>query len=406
MAAALTYGGGALKANGQIKRVSFWPRPPFWRPEKHFAAGPCMERCICMEIRDIFRRVRSRVREARERVGEQGQKAAVVMRSAFDEEWIDRALEKARETLAPRKELIPVDFQLRQHSLPRRIYERVLPLSHVMRLQMRYERPFLDDFMPVGPDSYIGRGSYKFVYSLPWRMVVKVGKNIMPSDPLCGSLFREVAREPEKFLKKEELELMEFLCRGRTTAGKEKIRFNFFRLGLERYSYAIVKQGLPDMVLPTRFFMGIRYRRSLFGRGHTETMRPMDTQLMLVGKHLKELAVSGKKAKQGRVGQFFNPKFEFEFDIGRFGAVKKKQLEKIRDDLLRLVGFTEALAEKEKLILDIHTENLIITIPEFELKVFDFHIFDEHLYTAARGYDRPEQEHIEVIGKFIDSFGL
>lgn len=66
-----------------------------------------MERCICMEIRDIFRRVRSRVREARERVGEQGQKAAVVMRSAFDEEWIDRALEKARETLAPRKELIP-----------------------------------------------------------------------------------------------------------------------------------------------------------------------------------------------------------------------------------------------------------------------------------------------------------
>ncbi len=360
-----------------------------------------------MEIRDIFHRVRRRIRNARDRVGVQGQRAADVMRSAFDEDWIDRALEKARETLAPRKELIPVDFQLRQHSLPRRIYERMVPLSHVMRMQMRYDRPFLDDFMPVGPDSYIGRGSYKFVYSLPWKMVLKVGKKILPSDPLCGSLFREVAGKPEKFLKKEELELMDYLCsRRRTTAGKERIRFNFYRLGLERYSYAIVKQALPDMVLPTRFFMGVRYRQSLFGHGHTETLRPMDTQLLLTGKHLKELAVSGKEAEQGRLGRFFSPRFEFTFDIGRFGTVKKKQLEKIRDDLLRLVRFTETLADRDRLILDIHTENLIITIPDFELKIFDFHIFDEHLYTMARGYDRPEQEHIEVIEKFIASFGL
>ena len=359
-----------------------------------------------MQIRDIWYRVRNRVKDARARVGERGQRAALVVRSAFDDEWIERALQKARSTLAPHRELIPIDFQLRQHSFVRRLYERMVPVSHVMRLEYKYGQSFLDEFMPITAESYVGRGSYKFVYGLPWNMVVKVCKQVMPSDPLVGSLFREVIREPDKYLKPDEIQLMNHLCRGRSTRAKEQIRFKFYHLGLERYSYAIVQQSLPDMVLPTRFFMGVRYRKSLFGYGHTESIRPMDTQLMLTGKHLKELAVAGKQSQQGKLGRFLNPKFDFEFDVGRFGEVKKKQLERIRDDLLRLIAFTEELSVKEKLILDIHTENLIITIPEFKLKVFDFHIFDEHLYTEARGYARPEQEHVEVIGKFIDSFGL
>lgn len=363
-----------------------------------------------MELRDIYHRVRRRVQHARDRMEQDGVRAAVrSVADEFSEEWIDRALEKARQTLAPTRDQIPADFQLRQHSPPRRLYERCFPLSHAMRLQLRYGREFLDEFMPVGPESYIGRGSYKFVYSLPWRMVLKVGKRILPSDPLCGSLFREVARDPQLFLKRHEMDLMDYLCRGKRMSAREQIQFNFYRLGLERYSYHVVQRALPDMVLPTRFFMGVRYRRSPFS-GHSETIRPMDTQLMLVGKHLKELATAGQPTRQGRLARWVNPKFEFHFDIGRFGDVKKKQLEKIRDDLLRLVAFTEHLALEEKLILDIHSENMIITIPEFELKIFDFHIFDEHLYQSIfdepTEASRPGQEHIQTIERFIDSFGL
>lgn len=353
-----------------------------------------------MKLRDIFLRVKNRVKSARQKIGQQSR---ITMRLTFDEEWIDRALEKARQTLAPNRDQIPVNFQLRQHTWIRRMYERVFRLSHIMRIEMKYDRPFLDDFMPVGPDSYIGRGSYKFVYSLPWKMVVKVGKKIMLSDPLCGSLFREVVKNPDQFLKPNEIELMNHLCRGKRSGRQDQICFDFYRLGLERYSYHIVQQGLPDMVLPTRFFMGVRYRKAFWRSGFTETIRPMDTQLMLTGKHLKELAIAGRKAKQTRIGRFLNPKFDFEFDIGQFGAIRKKQLVKIKSDLERLVEFTKKLAKEEKLILDIHTENLIITMPEFELKVFDFHIFDEHLYSVN---ERPEQEHIEIIQKFIDSFGL
>ena len=83
--------------------------------------------------------------------------------------------------------------------------------------------------------------------------------------------------------------------------------------------------------------------------------------------------------------------------------MKKKVLLKITEDFRRLIDFTQDLAVREKLIYDIHTENIIITLPEFELKIFDFHIFDQHLYTGAADFDRPEREHIEVIEKFIEA---
>ncbi|MBX7057173.1 MAG: hypothetical protein K1X75_03840 [Leptospirales bacterium] len=200
---------------------------------------------------------------------------------------------------------------------------------------------------------------------------------------------------------------MDSLCARRRGYRREKMQFKFFRLGMERYHYWKVREALPDLVLPTRFFMGVRYRRRLMGENFfSRKITPMDSQIMLVGKHLKEFARAGKKSRQGLLGGRLFPSFDFEFDIGRFGQIKKKVLVKIAEDFRRLIEYTERLAREEKLILDIHTENLIITLPDFQLKIFDFHLFDEHLYDPAMQTDRPEQDHIEVIEKFVESFHL
>lgn len=357
-----------------------------------------------------LQRLRERMRSGGERLQRGGERAGQAMKSlldSFSDEWIEQAFRIARQRRAPELEQLPVDFKLRESALPRRIYERLFPIAYVMRLGYRYDAENLEDFMPISADSYIGRGSYKFVYRLPWQMVVKISKEILPSDPICGSLYREVAGNRERFLNEEELDLMDSLCARRRGYRREKMQFKFFRLGMERYHYWKVREALPDLVLPTRFFMGVRYRRRLMGENFfSRKITPMDSQIMLVGKHLKEFARAGKKSRQGLLGGRLFPSFDFEFDIGRFGQIKKKVLVKIAEDFRRLIEYTERLAREEKLILDIHTENLIITLPDFQLKIFDFHLFDEHLYDPAMQTDRPEQDHIEVIEKFVESFHL
>jgi len=359
-----------------------------------------------MRLRDIFGRVRGRIDRAKASVRSQKMSAQDIVRSfvdSFSDERIEKAFELARQRLAPSIEHLPVDFQLRRSYLPRRIYEKTFPVSHVQRITYKYEREFLDDYMPISNDTYVGRGSYKFVYLLPWSMVVKVGRSVLPSDPLFGSLYREVSKNQERYLSSDERSLLDFYLRKRNRS-KERLRLKFHRLGLERLHYMKVKEGLPDLVLPTRFFMGMRYRRRPFG-GYSETLTPMDSQIMLVGKHMKEFASAGKPAKQNVLMKRFFPRYDFVFNSGRFGKIKKKVVIKIREDFRRLIRFTEELAQQEKLILDIHSENIIITLPEFELKVFDFHLFDEHLYEHG-GTAYSEKELIDVIERFVDSLEL
>lgn len=362
-----------------------------------------------MEFKDIFRRVAKRVDETKKRLAETSETATGMMWSVIDslrDDRIEEAFQAAKEKIAPAADQLPIDFQLRQSNIFRRVYEKLVPVSHVFRIVLRYGREYLDEFMPLSSEEYIGRGSYKFVYRLPWRAVIKISKDILPSDPIFGSLFRQVDAEKHRFLAEEEIELMEYLMRGKSSYTRDRLRFKFNRLGMERYHYAKVREALPDLVLPTRFFMGVRYREALIGHGHTEYITPMDSQIMLVGKHLKEFARAGRRSDQNILARRFSPKFDFEFDSGQFGKVKKKILLKITEDFHRLIAYTERLAREEKLILDIHTENIIITLPDFELKVFDFHLFDEHLYEPELMFDHPEKEHIEVIEKFIESFDL
>ena len=362
-------------------------------------------------IRKLYERVRDRVQRSRRSVKRGGAAAGQYMRSMADtvgaDEWVEQAFERARQLRSPSIEQLPVDFKLRQSAWPRRIYEWVFPIRHIFRMGYRHEDEFLEDFMPITPDSYIGRGTYKFVYRLPWQMVIKVGKDVLGSDPIFGSTFREVVEGPDKFLKPEELSLWRHLKRRRGATARERVDHKFARLGMERYHYWKVREELPDLVLPTRFFMGVRYRQRLSGRDFfSRKIMPMDSQVLLVGKHLKEFATAGKQADQGWMGRTFAPGYDFEFDIGRFGQIKKKVLLKITEDFRKLIRFTDLLAIREKLILDIHTENLIITLPDFQLKVFDFHLFDEHLYEPSLKFDSPEKDHIEVIEKFIESFEL
>lgn len=346
------------------------------------------------------------MREARDRMTEKSREAGDRMRSVIDtfsDEWMESAFHRYRQMLAPSPDSLPSDFRLRESSLPRRIYERLFPVDHVFRMSWKYGAPFLEDFMPISPDAFAGRGSYKFVYRLPWRMVLKVSKEILPSDPIFGSMYREVARNPERFLSAEELELLEHLCQRKGSSTKEKLHFKFHRLGMERYHYWRVREALPDLVLPTRFFMGKRYRKHFVTEGFSEKVTPMDSQIMLLGRHLKEFAQAVRPADQNSVARALSPKYDFTFHGERFGRVKKKVLVKIMDDFKRLIRFTQDLALNEKLIYDIHTENIIITLPEFELKIFDFHIFDHHLYAGGGDFDRPEREHVEVLERFLES---
>jgi len=362
-----------------------------------------------MKFKDVINRVRTRVEKTREDLLRQKNQARDVflnLAESFGDEWVDRAFQKARERLAPSIEQLPVDFQLRQSSFVRRTYEKLFPVSHVFKVGFRYNREFLEDYMPVSNDAYIGRGSYKFVYRLPWSVVVKVSRHVWPSDPLFGSLYKNVVKNQKDFLSAEELALQEFYLSKVRPYKRDSIRHKFNRLGLEKYHYMKVREALPDFVVPTKYFMGMRYRDRHFSSGFYETLTPMDTQIMLVGKHLKEFARAGKFENQNFITRAFMPRYRFEFDWARFGSVKKGVLIKIKEDFKRLVEYTRRLAVEEKLILDIHSENIIITLPEFQLKIFDFHLFDEHLYADAYTGGNSEKDLIEVIEKFVDSLNL
>ncbi|MDH5657229.1 MAG: hypothetical protein OEZ34_15060 [Spirochaetia bacterium] len=362
-----------------------------------------------MKFKDVISRVKGRVEKTREDLRKQRSQARTALRNLkdnFGDDFVDRAFNKARENLAPSNEQLPVDFQLRQSNLLRRLYERIFPVSHVSKIGYRYGREFLDDFMPVSNEAYIGRGSYKFVYKLPWSIVVKVSRHVWPSDPLFGSLYKEVVKNPERFFTEEENALRDHLLKISPSYKKESINHKFYRLGLEKYHYWKVREAIPDLALPTKYFMGMRYRRRPFSSGFYETLTPMDTQIMLAGKHLKEFAKAGKPEKQNFISRRLLPRYQFEFDGARFGRVKKNILIQIKEDFQRLIDFTRRLAKDEKLILDIHSENIIITLPEFHLRVFDFHLFDEHLYADAYTGGNSEKELIEVIEKFVDSLDL
>jgi len=301
---------------------------------------------------------------------------------------------------------LPVDEVLRKSGPFRNFYEKLFPVSHVFRITHRYEREFLDNFLPISNEGYIGRGSYKFVYKLPWNQVVKVGKSKLPSDSLFGSLFKEVGRDLTRFLKKEEIELMEFLkSKTRRESKQDEIDFKFKRLGLERMHYWKLKSLIPDLVVPTRFFMGIRVRKNPLGIPNI-TLTPCDQQPLLPGKHLKEFTVKNEKLDQNVLLDTFFPKWKLNFNSHRFGVISKSKLKKIAVDFNRVIEVTKYFAEEEKLIFDVHTENIIITLPDFELKIFDFHLFDDYLYEPSLENPTPEMDHINIIEEFIRSFEL
>lgn len=301
---------------------------------------------------------------------------------------------------------LPVDLSLRPLGTVRSVYERIFPVSHVFELSYKYDRDFLDNFMPISLDDYLGRGSYKFVYKLPWNQVVKVGIKKFPSDPLFGSLYKEVNRNLEIYLKPEELQLKQFLEKKmlRKTS-REVMDFKFKRLALERLHYWKIKNLLPDLVWPTRYFMGMRFRNAPF-RLPMMTITPCDNQNLIPGKHLKEFVKLKEKIKQNPLNDKFFPKWKLNFDTHKFGMIHKNKLKKIAYNFHRVVEASKYLASKEKLIIDLHSENIIITIPEFELKIFDFHVFDEHLYEPSESGLPPGEDHIQAINEFIDSFEL
>ncbi|MDX1958518.1 MAG: hypothetical protein SFU98_08095 [Leptospiraceae bacterium] len=303
-------------------------------------------------------------------------------------------------------EYLPVDMGLRKSNFVRTAYEWLFPVTHSFRITYKYKREFLDEFMPLSNENFIGRGSYKFVYRLPWNHVLKIGKSKLPSDPLFGTLFKQVGKDLASYLKPEELELKIFLQSKITSIDKkEKLEFHFKRLALERLHYWKLKTLLPDLVLPTRHFMGLKFRKGIFGIPMT-TLTPSDNQVIIPGKHLKEFVQLKERLKQNFVEGIISPEWKLNFNHNKFGEVSTSKLKKIALNFHRVIEATKYLAEKEKLILDLHSENIIIMLPEFELKVFDFHIFDEHLYELGEGKLAPVDEHIQTIQIFIDSFSL
>lgn len=327
-------------------------------------------------------------------------------------ELLEKGLDKELFVDPDKKEIpipiedLPVDEVLRKSGFFRNLYEKLFPVSHVFRITYRYDREFLDNFMPLSQDGYIGRGSYKFVYKLPWNQVVKIGKSKLPSDAIFGSLFKEVGRDITRFLKPEEIELRDFLkAKTSRDSKKDEIDFKFKRLGLERLHYWKLKSLIPDLVVPTRFFMGLRIRNNPFGIPNV-TLTPCDQQTLLAGKHLKEFTIRNEKLEQNPILNKLFPKWKLNFDSHRFGVISKSKLKKIAVDFNRVIEVTKFLAEEEKLIFDIHAENIIITLPDFELKIFDFHVFDDYLYEPSEENPTPEMDHILIIEEFIKSFEL
>lgn len=304
-------------------------------------------------------------------------------------------------------EELPFQLNLRQSGFIRRWYEKLRPIRACCKMDFRYNREFLYDFMPLDPRFFLGRGSYKFVYSLPWDRVVKIGKLVMPSDPLFGGQYIEVSRRPHQYLSSRDYQLMEFLCDRHWLPGrKEKIRRKFYRLALERLHYEIVRSHVPDLVVPTHFFMGVQFRKNMFSHNYETTLLPCDTQPLLRGRHLKEFVAAGVPRDQNKVLKMLHPQWDFKFNHQRFGKIGKKVLTRLKSDLERVVKLCDYLAREENLIIDLHSENLIITLPEFEIKLFDFHLFDKHLYDPERRGENPEKDHIQLIETFMDSFSL
>ncbi|TGL40954.1 hypothetical protein EHQ49_09150 [Leptospira perdikensis] len=327
-------------------------------------------------------------------------------------ELLEKGLDKELFVDPDKKEIpipledLPVDEVLRKSGFFRNLYEKLFPVSHVFRITYRYEREFLDNFMPLSKDGYIGRGSYKFVYKLPWNQVVKIGKSKLPSDAIFGTLFKEVGRDLTRFLKPEEIELRDYLkAQTSRDSKKDEIDFKFKRLGLERLHYWKLKSLIPDLVVPTRFFMGMRVRKNPFGIPNV-TLTPCDQQPLLAGKHLKEFTIRNEKLDQNPILDKLFPKWKLNFDSHRFGVISKSKLKKIAVDFNRVIQVTKFLAEEEKLIFDIHAENIIITLPDFELKIFDYHVFDDYLYEPSEENPTPEMDHIQIIEEFIKSFEL
>jgi hypothetical protein len=313
--------------------------------------------------------------------------------------------EDQREDPIPKSQ-IPVDAKLRDSGFVRKFYERIFPTSHIFRITYRYGREFLDNFMPISLDDYIGRGSYKFVYKLPWNQVVKVGKSKLPSDPLFGSLYKEVARNLEKYLKPEELNLKLYLqSKTSIRSLRDDIEFKFRRLGLERLQYWKLKTLIPDLVLPTRFYMGWKVRKTPWGIP-LEGITPCDNQKLLPGKHMKEFISLREKIPQNPIADTLFPKWKLNFDTHQFGEISKARLRRIAFDFQRIIEVTRYLAKEENLIFDVHSENIIITYPDFTLKLFDFHLFDEHLYEPSQENPNPEMDHIIMMEEFIRSFEL
>jgi len=301
---------------------------------------------------------------------------------------------------------LPIVEELRKSGPIRNFYEWAFPVSHVFRITYRYEREYLDNFLPLDQRNYLGRGSYKFVYKLPWNQVVKTGKSKLPSDPLFGGLFKKVGKDLSTYLKKEELALRDYLLtKARLESSKEEIDFKFKRLGLERLHYWKLKSLIPDLVIPTRFFMGMKVRNSPWNIPSV-SLTPCDQQPLLPGKHLKEFMIRTEKLEQNRVMNRLFPRWKLNFDTHRFGTVSKLKLKKIAVDFNRIIEVTKFLATDENLIFDVHSENIIITLPEFELKIFDFHLFDEHLYEPSEENPTTERDHIQLIEEFIKSFEL
>lgn len=303
-------------------------------------------------------------------------------------------------------EYLPIDMGLRKSSFVRNLFENIFKVTHIFRVYYKYRGEFFDEFMPITTEDFIGRGSYKFVYKLPWNEVVKIGKSIFPSDPLFGSLYKKISKDIESYLKPEEFQLFEYYySKNKSSSYRDKLIFNFRRLGLERLHYWKLKTLLPDLVLSTKHFMGMRYRNGLFSIPWIQMM-PCDIQPLIPGKHLKEFVLLKERIKQNVIHDLISPSWKLDFNYEKYGEVPRVKLKKIAFDFHRVIEATRFLSEKENLILDLHSENIIIMLPEYELKIFDFHLFDNHLYDLGNKEKPPLEEHIDTINEFVRSFKL
>ena len=305
-----------------------------------------------------------------------------------------------------KKNDLPNHLKLRDSNFFVKFYHKIFPISHLFRMRYKYNREFLDKFVPLSNEQYIGRGNYKFVFQSLWKQVIKIGISKLPSDILFGNYYEQVAKNKEIYLKNEEIYLCNFLKnKTKLKSKKDNIEFNFIRLGLERLFYFKIKSLIPDLILSTQFFMGLTFRNTPFGVPMI-SLAPCDNQEILMGKHLKEFIYLGEKVKKKSFRNKFFPEWKINFNAHRFGKISKSKLKKIALDFYRIIEVTKYLEKEEKIIFDIHTENIIITVPQFKLKIFDYHLFDQHVYPIDKENLFPDRDHTQVIEEFISSFEL